>query len=85
MMEYVNKFNHHAQYARTHLDTDEKKMDHFNHGLSCILQERLYTGGYQTFGALMNAVIAMEGLQHDSQDEWKHKRVITRSSSNPQS
>ena len=46
VMEYVNKFNHLAQYARTHVDIDEKKMDHFNRGLSCILQEKLYTGGY---------------------------------------
>ena len=61
-MEYVNKFNHFAQYARTHVDTDEKKIDRFNCGLSCILQEKLYIGGYQTFGALMNAVIAMEGF-----------------------
>ena len=67
------------------MDTDEKKMDRFNHGLSCILQEKLYTGGYQTFGGLMNAAIAMEGLQRDSQAKWKHKRVITRSSSHPQS
>ena len=85
MMEYVNKFNHLAEYAGTHVDTDEKKMDHFNRGLSCILQEKLYTGGYQTFGGLMNAAIAMEGLQHDSQAKWKRKRVITGSSSHPQS
>ncbi|XP_066320264.1 uncharacterized protein [Miscanthus floridulus] len=83
VMEYVNKFNHLAQYAGTHVDTDDKKMDHFNRGLSCILQEKLYTGGYQTFGALMNAVIAMEGLQRDSQAEWKCKRVIIGSSSHP--
>ena len=37
MIEYVNKFNHLAQYARTHVDTDEKKMEHVNHGLSCTL------------------------------------------------
>ena len=66
VMEYVNKFNHLAQYAGTHVDTDGKKMDHFNRGLSYILQEKLYTRGYQTFDALMNAAIAMEGLQHDS-------------------
>ena len=35
VMEYVNKFNHLAQYAGTHVDTDEKKMDCFNCGLSC--------------------------------------------------
>ena len=65
-MEYVNKFNHLAQYVGTHVDTDEKKMGHFNRGLSCILQEKLYTEGYQTFGALMNAAIAMEELQRHS-------------------
>jgi len=73
VMEYLNKFNHLAQYAGTHVDTNDNKMDRFNHGLSCILQEKLYTGGYQTFGALMNAAIAMEGLQYDSQAEWKRK------------
>ena len=65
------------------MDTDEKKMDRFNRGISCILQEKLYTGGYQTFGAWMNAAIAIEGLQCDSQTEWKCKRVITGSSSDP--
>ena len=82
-MDYVNKFNHLAQYAGTHVDTDEKKRDRFYRGLSCILQKELYTGGYHTFGALMNAAIAMEGLQCDSQAEWKRKRVITGSSSHP--
>ena len=42
-MEYVNKFNHLAQYVGTYVDIDEK-MDRFNRGLSCILQEKLYTG-----------------------------------------
>ena len=32
----------------------------------------------------MNAAIAIEGLQRDSQAEWKRKRVITGSSSYPQ-
>ena len=62
VMEYVNKFNHLAQYARTHADIDEKKMDHFNRGLIYFLQEKLYIGGYQTFGSLINAAIAMVGL-----------------------
>ena len=37
VMDYVNKFNHLAHYAGTHVDIDEKKIDRFNHGLSCIL------------------------------------------------
>ena len=52
-------------------------------GLSCILQKELYTRNYQTFRVMMNAAIAMEGLQHDSQVEWKRKRVATGSSSHP--
>ena len=65
-MDYVNKFNHLSQYAGFHVDTNEKKKDRFFHGLSYILQEKLYTANYQTFEALMNVAIAMEGLQRDS-------------------
>ena len=65
-MDYVNKFNHLSQYADIHVDTDKKKKDRFFRGLSYILQEKLYTVNYQTFRALMNAAITMEGLQRDS-------------------
>ena len=61
--DYVNKFNQLSQYAGIHVDTDKKKNDRFFHVLSYILQEKLYTANYQTFGALMNAAIAMEGFQ----------------------
>ena len=64
-MGYVNKFNHLAQYAGIHVDSDDKK-DRFFCGLTPILQEKLYTANYQTFGALMNATIAMEGFQRES-------------------
>ena len=46
VMDYVNKFNHLSQYARTHIDTDEKKRDRFYCGLYCSLQKELYTGNY---------------------------------------
>ena len=83
VMDYVTKFNHLSQYAETHVDTDEKKRDRFYRGLSCSLQKELYTGNYQTFGAMMNAAIAMEELQRISQTEWKRKWVATGSSSHP--
>ena len=66
VMEYVNKFNHLAQYAGSQVDTDDKKREHFFHGLAPLLQEKLYVANYQTFGALMNAAIAMEGFQRES-------------------
>ena len=59
-------------------------MDHFYRALSYSLQKELYIGNYLTFGAMINAAIAMEGLQRDSQAKWKHKRVITGTSSHPQ-
>ena len=71
VMDYVNKFNHLAQYAGIHVNTDEKKRDRFYRELSCSLQKELYTGNYQTFCSMMNVAIAMEGLQRDSQAEWK--------------
>ena len=37
VMDYVNKFNHLTQYVGTHVNTNEKKMDHFYHDLSCSL------------------------------------------------
>jgi len=80
-MDYVNKFNHLAQYASIHVDMDDKKKDHFFCGLAPILQEKLYTANYQTSGALMNATIAMDGFQRESQVEWKRKRVAAGSSS----
>ena len=66
VMDYVNKFNYLSQYARTHVDTDEKKRDRFYRGLSCILQKELYMSNYQTFGVMMKASIAMDGLQRES-------------------
>ena len=42
VMDYVNKFNHLSQYARIHVDTDEKKRDRFYRGLSYSLQKELY-------------------------------------------
>ena len=48
------------------MDTDDKKKDRCFCGLAPILQEKLYTTNYQTFEALMNAAIAMEGFQRES-------------------
>ncbi|XP_066333768.1 uncharacterized protein [Miscanthus floridulus] len=83
VIDYANKLNHLSQYAGIHVDTDEKKKDRFFRGLSYILQEKLYTTNYQTFRAMMNVAIAMEGLQRDFQAQWKRKRVATGSSSHP--
>ncbi|XP_066392074.1 uncharacterized protein [Miscanthus floridulus] len=62
MMEYVNKFNHLAQYAGSQVDTNDKKRECFFCGLAPLLQEKLYTANYQTFGALMNVAIAIKGF-----------------------
>jgi len=48
------------------VDFDDKKKDCFFRGLALILQEKMYTTNYQTFGALMSVAIAMEGFQRES-------------------
>jgi len=83
MMEYVNQFNHLAQYAGSQVDTDDKKKDRLFRGLTPALQEKLYLGNYQTFGAMMNAAIAIEGFQRASQANWKRKQGDAGSSSHP--
>jgi hypothetical protein len=65
------------------MDTDEKKRDRFNHGLTCAMQKQLFNGRYQTFGELMRATIGMEGLPHDTDTEGKRQRMIVGSSSHP--
>ena len=62
MVEYVNQFNHLAQYAGSQVDMDDKKKDRFFHGLTPALQGKVYLGNYQTFGAMMNAAIVVEGF-----------------------
>ena len=82
-MEYVNQFNHLAQYTGSQVDTDDKKKDRFFRGLTPALQEKLYLGNYQTFGAMMNVAIAVEVFQRASQVDWKRKRGDAGSSSHP--
>jgi hypothetical protein len=84
VLDYANKFNQLAQYAGTHVDTDTKKRDHFYRGLSCMLQEKLFTRHYQTFGVLIDAAITMEGLLRDSYAEHKCKWSSGRPSRHPQ-
>ncbi|XP_066341958.1 uncharacterized protein [Miscanthus floridulus] len=50
------------KYAGSQVDMDDKEKDHFFRGLTPALQEKLYLGNYQTFGAMMNATIAVEGI-----------------------
>jgi hypothetical protein len=84
MLDYANKFNQLAQYAGTHVGTDTKKRDRFYRGLSCMLQEKLFTRHYQTFGALMDAAITMEGLLRDSYTKHKRKWSSSGPSRHPQ-
>ena len=83
-MDYVNKFNHLSQYARTHIDMERRRGT-----ISIVASLTVYRRSctqktIRLLVFMMNAAITMEGLQRDSQAEWKLKRVITRSSSHPQ-
>ena len=60
MMQYAQNFNILSQYARYHVDTDEKKQACFRQGLSSKLQDRLAMFKFGTFSELVNGAIVQE-------------------------
>ena len=57
VMEYANIFNHLAQYAAHHVDTDEKKQDCFKKGLNTKLLMRLAVRTFTSYSDLVSKAI----------------------------
>src|SRR6266508_1177033 len=80
VMEYMQAFNHLAQYAPTHIDTDEKKKDYFLEGLSSKL--KLHLGNrFANFHELVDDALTMEDRLRVAGEEEKKKRQISAPSS----
>jgi hypothetical protein len=73
VMQYAQVFNHLCQYAGYHANTDAKKRDHFHHGLSTKLRERLNLVRVDTFNELVNMAITQEDCISAHQTEKKRK------------
>src|SRR6266508_5316653 len=76
MMEDMQAFNHLAQYAPTHVDTDEKKKDYFLEGLNSKL--KLHLGNcFASFHELVDDALTMEDRLRVAGEEEKNKRQIS--------
>src|SRR6266508_4303911 len=82
VMEYMQAFNHLAQYAPTHIDTDEKKKDYFLEGLNSKL--KLHLGNrFANFHELVDDALTMEDRLRVAGEEERKKRQFSAPRSGP--
>jgi len=60
VLQYPQAFNSLCQYVGHHADSDVKKMEHFRHGLSTKLKDRLLPVRTATYSELVNLAITQE-------------------------
>ena len=82
VMEYANIFNHLAQYAAHHVDTDEKKQDCFKRGLNPELLVRLVVRKFTNYSELVSKAIIQEDAMLKYFEEKKRKEPHIGSSRN---
>src|SRR5438105_13915616 len=75
-MEYIQAFNHLAQYASTHIDSDEKKMECFLEGLNSKLKLHL-SNRFSKFHELVDDALTMEDRLRVAGEEERKKRQIS--------
>src|SRR6266542_1673022 len=76
VMEYMQAFNHLAQYATTHIDSDEKKRECFLEGLNSKL--KLHLGNrFAIFHELVDDALTMEDHLRVAGEEERNKRHIS--------
>ena len=81
-MEYANIFNHLAQYAAHHVDTDEKKQDCFQKGLNTELLMRLAARTFTSYSDLVSKAILQEDAMLKHEKAKKRKKSPIGSSGN---
>src|SRR6266511_1807452 len=82
VMEYIQAFNHLAQYASTHVDSDEKKKYCFLEGLNSKL--KLHLGNhFANFHELVDDALTMEDRLRVAGEEERKKRHFSAPPSGP--
>ena len=81
-MEYMQAFDHLAQYASTHVDSAEKKKDCFLEGLNSKL--KLHLGNhFANFHELVDDALTMEDRLRVAGEEERKKRQFSAPPSGP--
>jgi hypothetical protein len=76
VLQYAQAFNDLCQYAGNHVDSDERKRDHFRRGLNTKLRERLNTVWADSFNELVNLAISQEDCIVAHRAEKKRKALM---------
>ncbi|XP_062208914.1 uncharacterized protein LOC133910586 [Phragmites australis] len=74
-MEYVQVFNHLAQYASDEVNTDKRKQYRFVNSLSSKMQDRLSAHEFNDFNQLLSTSLMVEFKLKNHHEEKKRKRV----------
>ena len=82
VMEYANIFNHLAQYAAHHVDTDDKKQDCFKTGLNTKLLTLLAMRTFTSYSDLVSKAILQEDAMLKHEKAKKRKESSTGPSGN---
>jgi hypothetical protein len=84
VLQYAQAFNDLCQYAGYHVDSNEKKRDHFRRGLNTKLRERLNTVRANSFNDLVNLAISQEDCIVAHRAEKKRKAPMAAPSAQTQ-
>ena len=76
MYQYAQKFNNLCQYGGYHVDTDEKKMDRFHHGLDPKLYEKLNPIKTNSYHEIVDLAISQEDVAKMTQNAKKRKAAF---------
>ena len=74
VMEYVQVFNHLAQYAQDEVSTYERKQYRFVNGLNSKMQDRLSAHEFAEFNKLVSTSLTVEFKLKNHQEEKKRRR-----------
>ena len=74
VMEYVQKFNHLAQYTPDEVNNNDRKRYHFVNGLFLKMQDRLSVHEFADFNWLVSTSLTIEFKMRGHQEEKKRKR-----------
>jgi hypothetical protein len=75
--QYVQKFNNIYQYGGHHMDTNDKKMEHFRDGLTGDLYKRLNLPEPNSYHELVNKAISQEDAMKKAEKDRKRQADFT--------
>jgi len=75
VMEYVNAFNHLAQYAPDEVSSDSMKRQHFKNDLSLRMQDKLSIVKFDSFNEMVSMAISTEHKMNELEAENRKRKV----------